>query len=297
MEILLERSQQKIVNRDNVFNNKLWRKITSDVCREIDVEKVGFEVISPWGFELLGDKNYLSKKLRRFYCYLGVPENFTVDKAQLAHRYAEALMQKLMLEYPKMAKDLVIVIEQEKLIKLKPDNHICGVNDKLLDVQVRQTKNGILFDYAQYVIAMLDGFITKKGEVGYYHFNNTARWRLYQLYIMQEALFGYLLPSFTREEYKAYHSIFLLCANFIQDYYSPSESNYPLSAEEQCVIDDFIFPRVKKIHDIVVSSIPEENITLACHAYHIEDALQINISRKIFNRAVEKINQTYTNFI
>jgi hypothetical protein len=48
------------------FNNKLWRKVTTQICNDIDFENL--EAISPFGFELLNDKKFLQNNIRRLYC-------------------------------------------------------------------------------------------------------------------------------------------------------------------------------------------------------------------------------------
>ncbi len=68
----------KVILRDNVsqlvinnrFNNQVWRQLLSEVAKTIDPQ---LQIIAPFGFELTQNLAFLSKRLRRFFCYIGFP--------------------------------------------------------------------------------------------------------------------------------------------------------------------------------------------------------------------------------
>lgn len=69
-----------LIKKNNVlFCNKSWRDLLENVCKQIDTNNIGLQVISPFGFELLEDKKFLHRSIKRLYCYIGVPSNARFD--------------------------------------------------------------------------------------------------------------------------------------------------------------------------------------------------------------------------
>ena len=69
MTQLIPRTKQKkdpLIRK--TFNNQFWRKTLSEVCRQIDSKNIGLQVISPFGFEILENRNFFIKKFKTFLC-------------------------------------------------------------------------------------------------------------------------------------------------------------------------------------------------------------------------------------
>src|SRR6185312_15365597 len=165
MNLLLNEKKPRIVDAlmGVAFNNQLWRNLTEDVCHQIDVNHQNFQVISPWGFEVTNDKKFLEKRLRRFYCYVGVPATENINKNKIASEYAAVIHEKIYHISEEMYNDIVLLIEHDKLTKLRSDDYVCKPNDKLIDVQVRSIEEDILTDYANYLMCTLSGMLEGKG--------------------------------------------------------------------------------------------------------------------------------------
>ncbi len=301
MDLAISRINENSATQDAllepVFNNGLWRQIITEACKITDQYfKVGLEIISPFGFEVLEDKKFLSNKLRRFYCYIGAPYQSNVDKNEVVSLFKQVLFSHLESIESRMLEDIVIVIQNEHLDKLRPDNYLCKLTDKLIDIQFRPVTKDILSDYANYTITTLDGILSNKGESGCYKTNKMRRWRLYQLYIMQEQLFGELISPMSPDECAAYHELFNFISNMIQIFYTPSMMDIAPNATEQHILNFLIKPRLNLIKNAVLGD-SNELLEVSCRAYHFEDMLNLHISKQIYWHAFNKIRRTYLSFV
>ncbi|HVY53306.1 MAG TPA: hypothetical protein VHA13_02185 [Gammaproteobacteria bacterium] len=276
-----------------IFNNRFWRQILTEVCQKIDGQNIGLQVISPFGFELLEDRNFFSRNLRRFYAYIGIPGRINFEKDAIASDFKKSLFAKLTQIGTQFIDDIVIIYENETLHKLRNNDYICKPTDKLLDIQVRSVEIDILTDYANYIIAILDGLYREKGEGKDYNTCEKQRWRLYQLYIMQETIFGYLLPTMTISEKIAYGSISTMIRNSIQVFYAINTSTSKPSWQEKEIIHHLIKPRIEKMYNAVNSENNHPKIKLSCKGYHFADELNLIIDLDIYHRAIDKIKRTY----
>lgn len=278
------------------FNNRRWRQILREVCDNFIFSPLKLGVISPFGFELLEDKRYLSRHLRRFYAYIGAPRSHAFDKDAITKNFKEALFQKLAREEPLLLKDVVIVVENEHLTLLKEEKYICQPTDKLLDIQCRAVETDILTDYSEYLMATLSGLYEEKGEGKAFRTNMMWRWRFYQLYIMQEHLFGHLLPVMSLRERQYYHTLFTLTSNKIYLFYEPEEMSTPPTAKEKDIIQALIKPRIARLYEAVQPHQGEAYRLIKCQAYHHEDELEMKIQLALYHPTIQKIKQTYLSF-
>lgn len=278
----------------SAFNSRYWRLLLDETCKEIDSSRIGLQVISPWGFELLGDLGFLSKKLRRFYCYIGVPKKSTVNLKKITHQFSQSLHNRLKMEDSNMANDVVLIIEQNKLIKLRSDNYICQPEDKLIDIQSRYVEKDILYDYAKYITLCVDSIVNLKGECRSINTSKMWRRRLYQLYIMIENIFGYLVPM-DRKHSALMQSVPPLIDNSIQCFFTPEISNSAPSDIDKKILNQLIKPRTKMIQSALVSG-SSEKIHLSCDAYHTEGKLELIINKCYYDQAINKIRITYLEY-
>lgn len=278
------------------FNNQLWRKLLSEVCKEIDINHVGLDVISPFGFELLEDKSFLSHKLRRFYAYIGAPRHLNLDQEKMTSQFKQVFFEKLKYIKTRMLDDIVIVIENHKLNKLCQEGYQCKLTDKLIDIQFRPVDTDILTDYANYTVATLDGVHHEKGEGKEFRTNKMWRWRLYQLYIMQEQLFGSLLPPMTINEHKNYKAIFEVISNMIQLFYAPNMMAAEPTEQEKDIIFQLIKPRIATMYEVVKPRSYGDTKVIKCHAYHYDDDLELTLDLELYHQVINKIKRTYLEF-
>lgn len=279
------------------FNNRLWRETLKQVCQSIDTHHLGLEVISPFGFELLENKRYLSRKLRRFYAYIGAPRHLNINQEEIVSQFKEIFFEKLTRIDINMLNDFVIVIENNDLYKLRHDGYVCKPEDKLFDIQFRFVDTDILTDYANYTMAVLDGLYREKGEGKEFRVNKISRWRLYQLYIIQEQIFGNLLPPMNKDECKNYKAIFEVISNMIQLFYAPSMIKSAPTSQEEEIIGCLIKPRIAEMYKQINSYHGSQKKTIKCQAYHSDDVLELTLDAELYQDIFNRIKQTYLMFI
>ncbi|MFU8797415.1 MAG: hypothetical protein ACNA7Y_01770 [Gammaproteobacteria bacterium] len=294
---VLEKPETGDIFSTPAFNNANWRKLLSQVCEDIDVYNAGIQAINPFGFEILEDKKFLAGNLRRFYCYIGAPAHLNLDGDFIVSQYREALFVRLQAMETTMYEDAVIVVENQRLYKLKNENYICKPTDKLIDIQFRPFKEDILSDYANYIIASMDSLYSDKGEAKGYRNSRMHRWRAYQLYIIQETLFGNLIIQMNDDQHILYRNLFKQISNMIQIFYTPELADCLPSGIEEDIINKLIIPRISLMKESVSGSKNSQKINVECYAYHFEDKLEVLFDKNIYLDALNKIKNSYLNFI
>lgn len=121
------------------------------------------------------------------------------------------------------------------------------------------------------------------------------RCRTYQLYIMLEKVFGYLLPPMTVFQTENFLSLFKLIDNSLQMFYTPSELFIDASEYEVHILSFLIQPRVELMRQAIRPSKLDELMNLRCEAYHVSGKLELEINKNIYRDAIEKIRTTYLN--
>lgn len=289
----------KFIKNHSGFCNISWRKYITEVCNGIDEFKVGFQVISPFGFELLEDKNFLHKSLKRFYCYIGIPKN-KVGSGYDIFKVSQIFADKLLSTVHKIGihqSDIAVLVIQDRFELKYKDNYKCRSSDKLIDIQTRIIEDNILHDYAKYIICSIDSVCSKKDEPRYFFENKRHRCRTYQLYIMLEKIFGYLLPAMDMFQKENFSNMFKLIDNSLQMFYTPSKLLVKASDFECHIMNSLIQPRVELIQQLIKHPINEEKlIKIKCGAYHVNGTLDLLIHKKIYEKAINKICSTYLKF-
>lgn len=282
------------------FCNISWRNLLADVCKKIDKNNLGLQVISPFGFELLEDRKFLSKSLKRLYCYIGIP-NQNESSCTLPGMISKIFAEQLMASIHTIGinpSDIAILVIQDQFILRREINFQCGQLDKLIDIQTRIISDNIVHDYANYIICTVDSICSKKEEPQHFFENKRHRCRTYQLYIMLENIFGYLLPPMSVPQEKMFSSLFKLIDNSIQMFYTPSELFINASDYEIHLLSSLITSRVQLMRQSIISAGNiKELIKLQCDAYHVEGKLELTIDKKIYETAVNKIKVAYMNCV
>ncbi len=177
------------------------------------------------------------------------------------------------------------------------NDYKCNHMDKLIDIQARIIDDNILCDYARYIICAVDSICSKKEEPRHFFENKRHRCRTYQLYVMLENIFGYLLPPMNVFLNESYSNLFKLIDNSIQIFYTPSEMFINASDHEMHILQMLITPRVNLMREVIQIGTPSDLIKLKCDAYHVEGQLELIINKKIYEKAIDKICLTYQKFI
>ena len=282
---------------DSLFCNKSWRYLLENICKKIDKNNMGLQVISPFGFELLGDKKFLYRSIKRLYCYIGIPVNamFDGDLYAISKMFSETLLSSVH-QVGLNQSDIAILVLQEKFTLFHKNDYKCSFADKLIDIQTKIISDDILCDYANYIICTVDSICSEKEEPEHFVENKRHRCRTYQLYVMLEKIFGYLLQPMTVFQEEKFLSLFKRIDNSIQMFYTPSELFVDASEYDLHILSSLIQPRVELMRQAIRLSEPVELINLRCEAYHVPDNLELEINKNVYRNAVEKIRATYLNY-
>jgi hypothetical protein len=274
------------------FNNKAWRKLLSMTCFELQNQYPNITAISPFGFELLEDKTFLQGALRRFYIYIAAESH----RLELSEKFSKIFFEKLLVIDPLFFDDIVVLIKNDNLVKLKETNYCCTSTDKLIDIQARNTKLDILTEYANYIITSLMSIEQNKGEVAEYQVSKKFRWRLYQLYLMHEKLFSDLIEPLTAQQLSCYKLITRLVSNRIDIFYH-DDGKENLDDVEKNLIENLVKPRIKAIINAIAPKKGEGKVSLECAAFHYNDTLELTLSKFHYQLAVNKIKTTYLRYL
>ncbi|WP_157966595.1 IS1-like element transposase [Fastidiosibacter lacustris] len=281
------------------FNNSLWRSILEINANELSKQMgINIEVISPFGFEVTNKKTLLSKKLRKFYAYLGinkVDENQIINLKDISTAYGELLLAYLEKYHKLFYEDIIIKVYQDGFIKLRSFDYIPQDSDKLIDVQTRITKNNIYQDYADYIICCLSALAQDKDEPAMFSDNVRHRVRTIQLYIMLENIFGHLIYEMTENQKSLYMAAFSKIDNSLGIFTDSSLLNIKASDDDVQIMLDLIKPRVSEIVKVLKQG--HNTQTIESRSYHVSGKLKLELTRKHYNNAINFITQTYQEFI
>lgn len=279
------------------FNNKLWREILCGIAKKASNRfNMLIECISPFGFEVLMDKDFLSRNLRRFYCYIGIDLSVSEkDKTAIMEYFYHEIMHEISIKYSSFFSSVVLVITGATFIYFKDKTYECAPTDKLIDIQLRTVKKNILEDYSNYIITSLEGLMNEKGETRGYKGNVRNRWRFYQLYIIQEQLYKEYVPQMSPSEQSLFNSIFKITSNMINIFFENRFADGRMALHEAEIFECLIMPRLKLIYK-AISSDEENLISTESTAYHYNDKLSITMDKKIYTDTMLKIQDTYINY-
>src|SRR5260221_5873605 len=119
------------------FDVGLWRAILGQVVRTIDVGAMGLEVICPFGFEVFQSAEFLSRKLARLYCYVGVPDHawnaqLPIDIELL---FLETLLSKVTEVDSPFVAEIALAKTTSGIWHYRPEGHRYGINEKFIYVR------------------------------------------------------------------------------------------------------------------------------------------------------------------
>lgn len=286
-----------VLSQSDPFDNKRWRTMVQGICTELDKTNIGIEAISPFGFEVLGNKKFLSKNLKRFYCYIGIPQQKKISKQtelKLIKQFSETLFHSIGTHFPELKTSFILKILQDEFIKLRPNSYIPKDSDKLLDIQVRYVNTEILDDYADYIITTLSALHNEKDEAKFFMNNTRFRSRTFQLYIMQECLYKDYLPHMNEHELLLHKMIFSKIKNNVDIFYNENKLNIPADEAEMQIMQELVKPRLKLMMNEAKNH--SDVFKLQSESYHVADTLSLDIGKGMYKDIKEKIKKSYLSF-
>jgi len=281
--------------RDGKFNIRLWRRILSSIIATIDVNQVGMEVISPFGFEVMQDDRFLRSALRRFYCYIGIPRESGILKQEIYHKFERKLFEVLSSQFHHFYNDIVLKVIADQFIKLRSTSYVCSQSDKLIDIQCRYVDISILDDYADYIICSLSSILDGTDEPKDFKNNSRFRNRTYQLYVMLERVFGSYATPMSELQKKLFSWVCKRIHNDIVYFYDDNLLYLLADEMDHIALNTLIIPRISDIMNCITKQ--DDIVEIKSRSYHVNDNLKISISKNIYDIAKQYIITTYRDYI
>jgi hypothetical protein len=127
------------------FDLVWWRELQSSVARET---ADGGQAICPFGFELLRDRSYLKRRLRRFYIYISFERSIALSGSDLCAAFTRILLERIRAEAPEFFADLGTVKCDHGLVLENPSG------SAVIEIRSRPHEGDLLVAYAKYVIGI-----------------------------------------------------------------------------------------------------------------------------------------------
>ena len=280
------------------FNNSIWRNSINEAYKQLNYEGL-LNIISPFGFEVLNNKKYLSGNLRKFYVYIGITQSNETNTNEIASKFRENLFNILQIDMPEFLMDIVAIIENQTVTTVNTDNYQCKPVDKLIDIQVRQLSKGedILTDYANYLICTINAILEQKGEAQLIEVNPIMRSRMFQLYLMIETIFKQYLPQLSHQEKLLFQSAPKYISNKIDAFFDEKLTKKYATEHELRVYENLVLPRLKKLKQVIKPHTLKSTVNINLNSYHHPSQLTAVIDKTIYTEVQQYIIKTYKDYI
>lgn len=279
---------------DSIFQISNWRDCLSTAGKKIDQD---IQIICPFGFEILKDRSFLKKEIRRFYLLMKLPVKKASEIEVISQIYLQALLSEINEQDHIFYKTIVLLRYNRKVtIHLRGSDYKCNNSDRSINLLVRITDLDILEEYARYLIASI--FATGQrtlGEIEYFYKDTRTRRRLLQIYLISKKLIKELIHFHQQDDSNIY-KMFRLYNHEFEDFYTGAVNSKPTESEIS-ILENEIIPTMIEYSKFLEKV--EFNDSL--FSYEIEDMytpknLQVKISLHKFNILKNHIITTYKTY-
>lgn len=283
--------QEKI---ERLFDNAKWRTFIDCFCKQWSKKNnIQIHGICAWGFEVFENNAFLAKNIRRYFCYfggqnLGSKQNVDRISANICQEFLRFIRQ----QEPRWAEGIVCLLSQEKATLLKEPDYQCKATDKLLSAYLAETDD-ILAEYSDYIIASIASFIFKIGEVKTYETDIVFRWRVFQLYLILEHLFGHYTAPLSDIELRMKMAAIHFNDNQVAPFYQNMDEQNSISEYESFILNNFVFKRMEMIFEKITQG---DTFKLKQRCFHTGDELTLNINQEVYLLAKQQIETSYKRF-
>ena len=298
---MLEINHEKSIStsKENLgeFSHEKWRLILKSLDQAMRQRYEAISIIGPFGFEPMWLASEAPRNIKRLYIYSNLPDG--LDKDQLAGEIQFEALKLIKKIYPAILDDLVILIKNEEFNFLHNESYVCKPTDKLLDIQIRETTDPIILDYAEYLILVHQSILESNGESQNYQTSLRYRSRTLQLYLIQEALYKNYLPSLEMTYESLTKLICQYITNSIQIFFKAAENDaVHITEEEEEIFKKFVIKRSRLIESYLSNN---HSNTILCKRSSYHDASGkihlVNLPIKVHNELVKKVALTYEYFL
>ena len=125
--------------------------------------------------------------------------------------------------------------------------------------------------------------------------NKRFRNRTYQLYVMLESIFGYIVSPMTDSEKLLYQVVLKRITNSIDVFFRDEKLFEVADSNDMRAMHELIKPRVKNMVENI--RLGKKIITIRSSSYHVDDNLELEIDESHYNSAMKLIRDTYEIFV
>lgn len=279
------------------FEFTQWHEFVTRIAREV-CGPVLIDVITPFGFEILPHDNFRHRRLRRFYCYFGIRQEEAVDTAELEGRFLWGLLNRLFVVDPPMAQQVVVLAARSgRHWLLRASDYTSTPNDILIVAEVRRLCNGdLLEDYAKYLACSVTGVaLGSLPEVERLPRRRMARTRIFQLYLLWEAMFWRVFPC-TATPSKDRRTVMMLHRSSLQFYYDAHLKEPPDPEEVDAI--EFVMQQAPLLRLAIEDAGKAANDLheIGCRAYHGDVDLTLCIGCGYWQEVALRVRESYLHF-
>lgn len=212
----------------------------------------------------------------------------------IENEFVNSLRDVLEVEWRQMAEEIISYKTQTGFIPSVSDDISYENIAKVVSVNYIPT-NDILLSYAKYVVCSVDGI--SKGtqpEVLKFHANQVARNRVFQMYLMNEEIFKDIMPGFSNDEENMRRKLFKQDNRI--DYFIRPDISPPASQEEKHILIHLIQKRLGIMREALLGNVNTDRIVLSLPAFHGKATVSIELSRVLWQKALNLIQSSYIDF-
>lgn len=279
------------------FCHLKWRQVIRLTEREIQKRYPNITLIGPFGFELLGTTIPKPHTVRRLYIYAHTP--MSINRMYLAEQIQAIALNNIRIIYPEITDDFVMFCMNEDVKYTQPFRYACKPTDKLLDIQIRYEGTDILSNYANYTMLLHQSILQGVGESQDYQHSLKFRSRMFQLFLIQEALYKDLLSPLNIDYTSLIKQTKRFVKNSIQILLNSNFDTFEkMTRDEEKIIKQYVIPRSQAIVDLLKQSCMQDDIiNLNMTAYHVPAKLQGSIGKQLHNQLKQKVIKTYEYYL
>lgn len=279
---------------ERFFDNTQWRMLIDRFCKQWSKKNnIPIHGICAWGFEVFENNAFLAKNIRRYFCYfggkgLGSVQNINKLSANICQEFFKFIRHQEL----RWTEDIVCLLSQEKVTLLKEDGYRCKATDKLLSTYLTEADD-VLEEYSNYIIASIASFKYTIGEVRTYKTNIVFRWRVFQLYLILEHLFGHYAGPLSDIELRMKMATIHFNDNQVAPFYQDMKEQNTISEYESFILNHFVFKRMALIFEKITQG---DTFRLEQMCFHTGDLLTLDINQQLYLAAKKQIENSYKNF-
>ncbi len=261
-----------------------WRMLVNDAALRCGPVR---EAVCPFGFEVTGDRSFLSKDLRRFYVYVGVSEAAVEPHHFIAEQYAEKLMESMEIRYPRLFNHIDVVVTPRRTIHLHSREP-----KRAIYIFVRPTHAGLIHEWAAYVLISAEMILGNRlPELRQFNADRLDRAYIFQLSV----ILHHIVDSGRHRTEEDYRAIRRLASP--NSRHSLLVKATPATREEKRALANIVMPQMQSIADALRTQDDDSHgVRLVVRDFHSDEVFKATFHRKGFELLVGRLVAAYQDY-